>query len=328
MPSTVMDSPYVGDRELHFSRTFDAPRELVFQAFTDPNHVAQWWGPRGFTLTTRHMDVKPGGTWRFTMHGPDGQDYENFITYLEVDAPNRLVYRHGGDKETEHINFTVTATFEAVGNKTRLSFQMVFLSSQAREHVVKTYGAIDGAYQTFSRLEQFLSDHSAKESKDKPFVISRVFNAPLDLVFKAWTEESRLKEWFGPKDYPIFYAKNDFRPGGTFHYGMRGGGTEIWGKWTWREISPPSRLVMVSTFSDPQGNTTRHPFHPDAPRESLATVTFEPHAGKGRGTVVTITWAPINPTQAERTTFNDNFASMNQGWSGTLDKLTTFLAKG
>jgi uncharacterized protein YndB with AHSA1/START domain len=323
-----MDSPYVGERELHFTRTFDAPRELVFQAFTDPNHVAQWWGPRGFTLTTKKMDVKPGGTWRFTMHGPDGQDYENLVTYLEVDAPRRLVYKHGGDKETEPVNFTVTAIFEAVGNKTRMSFQMVFPSGEAREHVVKTYGAIEGAYQTFSRLDQFLSTLSSGESADKPFIISRVFNAPVDLVFKAWTEEASLKEWFGPKEFPIFYAKNELRPGGSFHYGMRAGDKEIWGKWIWREISPPSRLVMVSGFSDPQGRRTRHPFHPDWPLESLSTVTFEPHAGKGGGTVVTVTWLPINATETERTTFDNNRASMNQGWGGTLDKLTAYLAKG
>src|SRR6476660_9425617 len=116
-----------GDREIVAVRIFDAPRELVFDLWTNPDHIAQWWGPKGFTTTTFNMDFKPGGVWRFVMHGPDGRDYQNKITYLEIVKPQRLVYKHGGDKDVEPVNFQVTVTFdEHERNKTKLTMRMVF----------------------------------------------------------------------------------------------------------------------------------------------------------------------------------------------------------
>lgn len=86
------------DRELVFTRVLDAPRELVFSAFTDAANIGRWWGPNGFRTTTHEMDVRPGGIWRFTMHGPDGTDYPNRVEYLEVVRPERLIYKHGSDQ--------------------------------------------------------------------------------------------------------------------------------------------------------------------------------------------------------------------------------------
>src|SRR5262245_19065426 len=99
MPAAT--TPNVSDREIVLSRVFDAPRALVFKVWTDPTHLAKWWGPRGFSTTTERMEVNPGGQWRFCMHGPDGRDYQNLITYREVSPPSRLVYKHGGDKDVE-----------------------------------------------------------------------------------------------------------------------------------------------------------------------------------------------------------------------------------
>src|SRR3981189_895003 len=115
-------------------REFDAPRELVFAAWTDPKHLAQWWGPNGFTTTTSRFDFRPGGVWRFVMHGPDGRDYQNRITFIEVVKPERLVYRHGGtgdkeDRELEPVNFHVTVTFAEERGKTRLDMRSVFPSA-------------------------------------------------------------------------------------------------------------------------------------------------------------------------------------------------------
>jgi uncharacterized protein YndB with AHSA1/START domain len=81
-------SSTTADREIVVTRVFDAPRELVFDAFTDPAHISNWWGPDGFTTTTHEMDVRPGGTWRFVMHGPDGVDYDNIIVYREITSPS------------------------------------------------------------------------------------------------------------------------------------------------------------------------------------------------------------------------------------------------
>ena len=143
--------------ELIFTRVFDAPRELIFDTWTDPNHVAQWWGPRGFTTTIYEMDVRPGGVWRLVMHGPDGVDYKNRIVFLEVVRPERLVYKHDPEKESEPVTFQVTVTFVEEGGKTRLTMQMLFPSAAARDHVVKKYGAIDGANQTLDRLAEQLA---------------------------------------------------------------------------------------------------------------------------------------------------------------------------
>jgi uncharacterized protein YndB with AHSA1/START domain len=149
------------DRQIITTRVLDAPRELVFKMWTDAVHIVQWWGPKGFTTTTYSMDVRPGGVWRFVMHGPDGVDYQNKITYLEIVKPERLVYRHGGDKDVEPVVFETTVTFEEQGGKTKLTMQALFPSAKAREHVVKKYGAIEGANQTMDRLEQHLSKNAS-----------------------------------------------------------------------------------------------------------------------------------------------------------------------
>ncbi len=146
----------VGDREIVAVRIFDAPRDLVWKVWTEPEHIAEWWGPKGFTTTTYSMDVRPGGVWRFVMHGPD-RDYQNKITYIEVVKPERLVYKHGGEKEVEPVNFQVTVIFAEQGGKTRVDMRMVFPSANARDYVIKTYGAVEGMNQTLARLEEYLA---------------------------------------------------------------------------------------------------------------------------------------------------------------------------
>src|SRR4051812_23002306 len=277
----------VGDREIAITRVFDAPRDVVFKMWTEPQHLAQWWGPRGFSTTTFSMDVKPGGVWRFVMHGPDGVDYQNKITYVEVVEPQRLVYRHGGGdgggdgRDVGPGDFEVTVTFEDLGGRTRLNMRMVFPSAAARDHVIKTYGALEGLTQTIGRLGEQLAVAPA----DRPFVISRAFDAPRELVWKAWTERDQLMQWFGPKGFTMTVANLDFRPGGVFHYCLRSAdGHEMWGKFVFREIVPPVRIVHEHSFSDAQGNITTHPMSPTWPRQMLATTTFAEHQGR---TIVT-----------------------------------------
>lgn len=145
------------DREIVFTRLFDAPRELVFTAFTQPEHVAQWWGPRGFTTTIHEMDVRPGGVWRFIMHGPDGVDYPNKIVYTEVVRPERLAYTHGPDGEDDSGQFQVTVTLAEEGGKTRLTMRALFASAEERDKAVREFGAIEGGNQTLDRLDEYLA---------------------------------------------------------------------------------------------------------------------------------------------------------------------------
>ena len=162
MAAESRNAALVGDREIRGTRVFDAPRGLVWKVWTEPEHIGQWWGPHGFTTTTHKMEVKTGGVWRFVMHGPDGRDYQNKITFIEVVKPQRLVYRHGGtgdkeDRELEPVNFHVTVTFAEEGGKTRLDMRSVFPSAKARDYVVKNYGAVEGMHQTLARLGEYLA---------------------------------------------------------------------------------------------------------------------------------------------------------------------------
>ncbi len=151
------DNPANPDREISLTRVFDAPRELVFAAWTEPRHVAKWWGPEGFTNTIAEMDVRPGGTWRFVMHGPDGTDYRNESVYDEVVQPERLVLTH-----LSGPRFQMTATFEkeggGEGEKTRLSVRMVFESAELRDQVAREFGAVEGLAQTLGRLAGYLPE--------------------------------------------------------------------------------------------------------------------------------------------------------------------------
>ena len=157
------------------------------------------------------------------------------------------------------------------------------------------------------------------------FVITRVFDAPRDLVWKAFTEPERMKEWWGPKGVTITKSEMDLRPGGSYHYAMRTpDGNTMWGKFVYREITPPSRMVFVSSFSDEAGGVTRHPMAPTWPLEMLSIFSFEEEGGKTR---FTVSWSPLNASEAERATFAAGHASMQQGWGGTLDKLAAYLAK-
>ena len=141
-------------RELVITRLLDAPRELVFKVWTEPEHVAQWWGPDGFINTIHEMDVKPGGIWRLTMHGPDGVDYPNKITFHKVVRPKLLVYSHGNENDPEQ--FEVSVNFVKKGQKTELTMRGVFSTKEELDLVVEKYGAREGQTQTINRLEAYL----------------------------------------------------------------------------------------------------------------------------------------------------------------------------
>jgi uncharacterized protein YndB with AHSA1/START domain len=146
-------------QQIAITRVFDAPRKLVFEAMTDPKQVVQWWGPRGFTTTIHEMDMRPGGVWRHTMHGPDGTDYPNKTVFIEAVKPERIVYSNAGGKKGEvGAQFEAPWTFEAQGDKTKLTLRMVFPSAAVREHVVAVYGAMEGGKQALERLAEHLAE--------------------------------------------------------------------------------------------------------------------------------------------------------------------------
>jgi uncharacterized protein YndB with AHSA1/START domain len=302
------------------SRVFDAPRSLVFEAWTDPKHLANWWGPNGFSLTTHTFDFRAGGVWRFIMHGPDGRDYQNRITFDEIVPPERIAYHHGGGDDVEPVQFRTLVTFEDVRGKTRLTMRATFPSAGARDRVIREYGADKGLVQTLARLADYLA-------QTDEFVVERVFEAPRKLVWQAWTEPERLAQWWGPKGAAIRVAKHELRPGGIFHYAMQlQPGRDIWGRFIYREIAAPDRLVFVSSFSDADGGITRPPFRQlgdDWPLEILNTLALVEQGGQ---TTLTLRGCPINATEEGRKAYASMIGSMQQIYAGTFDKLAEHLA--
>ena len=170
-------------------------------------------------------------------------------------------------------------------------------------------------------LGQFVETKNERASEE--FTISRIFDAPRDLVWKAFTDPEHMKNWWGPKGFTVRAAKMDFRPGGSYHYSMRSpDGHDMWGKFVYREIVPPEKIVFINSFSDEEAGLTRHPMSPTWPLEMLSTFTFTERDGK---TTLTIRWLPYNATEVERKTFDDGRSGMNMGWTGTLDQLENYL---
>jgi uncharacterized protein YndB with AHSA1/START domain len=203
------------EREIVVSRFLDAPRELVWNAGTDPAQLVLWWGPKGFSTTIHEMDLKPGGVWRHTKHGPDGTNYPNKSTFQIVVKQERIVNSHAGGRESgSGTNFVATCSFEDQGHKTRLSLHKLFELAQELDRVIKEFGASEGSKQTPGRLPEHLAA--------TPIVIERTLNVPADVVWNAFTDPSRIKQWYIPTleffkpevgfetQFSVYYQEKDF----------------------------------------------------------------------------------------------------------------------
>lgn len=145
------------DRELRISRLLNAPVELVWEVWADPEHIKNWWGPIGFTNTISKMDMRPGGEWDLVMHGPDGTDYKNKSVFREIVQHKKIVYEHlTGPK------FTATIEFESQGDTTLLSWHMLFESKEEFIQTVKTFKADEGLKQNVEKLQLYLEQRSKK----------------------------------------------------------------------------------------------------------------------------------------------------------------------
>ena len=144
------------DREIVIARSIGAPREVVFEAFTEVRHLSQWWGPDGFTTTTRSFEFRVGGAWDFVMHGPDGTDYQDWITWTEIVPPERIALVHGESRDDPNA-FSSVLTFEADGAETRIVMRTVFPTKELRDEAVEKYGAIEGAQQTLYHLAAYVT---------------------------------------------------------------------------------------------------------------------------------------------------------------------------
>ena len=327
------------DREIVGTRILNAPRDLVFSMFSTSAHLAKWWGPFGFRTTTYEFDFKPGGTWRFVMHGPDGTDYKNHIVFLEIARPDRIVYKVTPENESGFADFHVTITLAEEGQRTKLVWRMVFMSPEERGSNRQTARrgrrthADHPAVPRAARLQRrpmrratptsSASGHFGRNASD--LLITWTFDAPRDLVFSMWSDANHLRRWWGPKGCTIGFCNMDFRPGGQLLYNLRkADGSEMWGKFVYREILPPERITFVNSFSDPKGNTTRAAFNAKWPLEVLNTLTLSEQFGLTR---LTLLGVPLNATEEEWDVFENMLMSLHQGFSGTFEQLNEYLAK-
>ncbi|HYD03778.1 MAG TPA: SRPBCC domain-containing protein [Alphaproteobacteria bacterium] len=143
------------DRLIVLNRVINASQDKVFKAFGDKKNIVKWWGPNGFTTTTKKMNFKVGGTWEYIMHGPDGTDYPNRMKYLEIN-PNKIKYLHDSGKNNDPEGFISTVEFEKQENKTNVILKSVFPTAKQKELVIKKYGAIEGGKQTLGRLAKYV----------------------------------------------------------------------------------------------------------------------------------------------------------------------------
>lgn len=307
--------------EIHITRVYDAPVAAVWDAWTDPKKAAKWWGPRGFTLTTHSKDLRPGGHWHYTMHGPDGTDYENNTKYFEVEKHALLVYDHGGSKDRPPL-FRVTARFSEKNGKTTLRMSMALPTPEAAEETRKFIKKA-GGNGTWDRLAEFLEHEATGRER---FVINRSFDAPVEVVYDAWAKPEQLAKWLPPTGFTMTVIRGDIRAGSEMFWSM-GNGADIvmFGAIRYLELTRPNRLVYTQQFRTEDGKVSRHPKAPTWPETMRTTVTFAEEDG---GTRVTVQWeVEGHATPAEIACFRDEKAGMTMGWTGSFDKLEEWLAQ-
>ena len=160
MGSTERDVPArtaTADREIEISRVISAPRELVFEAFTEVRHLSRWWGPDGFTTSTRAFEFRVGGEWEFVMHGPDGTDYQEWISWTEITPPERIALLHGEFRGDPNA-FESVLTFAPDGAATRIEMRTVFPTKELRDEAVERYHAVEGGQQTLGNLAAYVTE--------------------------------------------------------------------------------------------------------------------------------------------------------------------------
>ncbi|MFV2086394.1 MULTISPECIES: SRPBCC family protein [unclassified Micromonospora] len=158
--------PATADREIVISRVIDAPPELVFEAFTEVRHLSRWWGPEGFSTTTRSFEFRVGGEWDFVMHGPDGTNYSEWITWTEIVPPQRIALLHGESRDDPNA-FESTLAFAPDGAATRIVMCTVFPTRELRDQAVEKYHAIEGGEQTLSNLAAYVAELAQRQEEGR-----------------------------------------------------------------------------------------------------------------------------------------------------------------
>ncbi len=293
----------------------------MFKAWTEPKHIAQWWGPKGFTTQVTELDLRPGGKWRYVMIDPDGIEYPVKGVFREVVPLERIVATDEFDEGFDKVmnidlpkGIVTTTIFEDLDGKTKLTLQIVHESVEdRRKH--EEMGIIAGWNSSFDCLDEHLAKMVEKKSaamtltlpSDREIVMIRVFNAPRHLVFEAWTKPEHVPHWMlGPERWTMPVCEIDLRPGGAWHFvWRRSDGTEMGMHGMYQEIVPPERLVNTESWGG------------DWP-ETLNTLLLAEEDGK-----TTITSRVLYPSKEARDAVLKK--GMEEGTSESFDRLAEYL---
>jgi len=304
---------------ISLTRVYDAPLQSVWDAWTVPSEVAQWWGPRGFTLTTHSHDLRTGGHWHYTMHGPDGTDYENTTQYIEVVPLQRMIYDHGGHKDRPPL-FRVTALFTERDGRTQLDMSMAFATPEVAAEM-RVFIKKAGGEATWDRLAEYLAKRLAGAEQ---FFISRTFDAAIDWVYEMWTDPEHLAQWLPPTGATMRFLRTEPHVGGTSFYEMTAAnGAMMYGRVTYLAMEKPSRIVYTQQFCNDKEQVIAAPFFPHWPRTMLTTVELVSEAPDR--TRVTLHWKPQEANAADIAEFVKQRGSMTMGWTGAFDKLEALI---
>lgn len=300
-----MDDP-ANEREVTITRFFDAPREVVFAAFTDAERIATWWGPEGFSVPECASDARPGGAFRIVMRGPDGADYPAEGTFVELDPPGRIVMRpvavapDGGTL----IDGTTTVTLADRDGKTELTL-LARAIARTPEAARMLSGMEAGWSQSLQRLDDVLTG-----ADDRQIVLLRLIETPREVVFRAWTDPDRLPMWFGPEGFSMSVDEIDVRPGGMWRSTMHGpDGVDYPNLIAYEEIDEPSRLVYTHSGA---GEAADDP-------SFRTTVTFDAFDGQ-----TVLTMRAVFADAASRALVEDKYHAI-EGGNQTLDRLVAYV---
>jgi uncharacterized protein YndB with AHSA1/START domain len=273
------------DRAILLSRVVQASPQRVWEALTDPAQLAQWWGPNGFRTTTESIEVRPGGLWKSTMHGPDGRDYPNWARYVEVVPPERLTYDHGGGKPGEtRADFHMRITLEDLGGRTKVTFRHLFARKEDRDYVVREYGALEGGKQTLAHLAEHVAPtppqgkaQVAVPPGTREIRVVRVFDAPRAKVWRALTEPELLARWWG-RGNKLVVERFEARPGGHWRFVEHSEGGPQGFEGRFADLQPPERLVMTFEWDGMPGHVALQDMSleelPDGRTKLVATSLF------------------------------------------------------
>lgn len=307
---------YENANEIRITRVYDAPVQTVWDAWTDLAQVAQWWGPRGFTITTHSKELRVGGVWEYTMHGPDGTDWPNYTRYHEVVPNRRLRYDHGASSAEAKPLFHVTVDFRDLNGKTELDMHMVLETPEAAQQT-RAFIKQVGGNSTWDRLAEYIEKESTHQ---EIFVINRSFNAPIEMMFDLWTKPEHFAKWLPPTGFTMQFHRIDIREGGEGFYSMTNGQFTMYGRVDYLEVRRPDHLKYTQYFTDAQEHISRHPGAPIWPEKMQTTVTLTPEGEFG--TRVTVRWEVYgDATPEEVGAFVAEKAGMTKGWTGSFDKL-------